>query len=246
MRGETTMAAGVPNSGKSAIALYASHEWARTGEYVLYFSADSNEATQATRQAAIVTGHPSREIRTSITHGGEDYYADALSDAVPETLRFDFNSNPTLSDIELTMLAYDELFGCYPTICVLDNLMNIEGVSDGDNEKRGLIEIQKTLRYWSREHGVAWLVLHHCSEAEGKPHLPPPRKMIQQKVSELPELILTVAYDDTTKNFGVAAVKNRHDRADPRAADPVFLVADLDRCRFYDNRYQAITAGMAL
>jgi len=63
---------------------------------------------------------------------------------------------------------------------------------------------------------------------------------------ELPEGILSVAYNAATFEFGVAAVKNRHDKADPGAKDPVMLIADLDRCRFYSDRYQAAGAGVVL
>lgn len=240
------MIAGQPNAGKSAIALFLAQAWARSGvPWMVYFSADSNEATQTTREAAILTGHAVRDVRDALDNGGEAFYEDVLSDGVPQGFMFDFNSNPSLQDVEETLLAYDELFGRYPSVCVVDNLMNVEGSGD-DNEKRGLIEIQKTLKYWSREHGVAWIVLHHMSEAGGKPHLPPPRAAIQQKVSELPEVILSVAYNNLTQEFGVAAVKNRHDKADPGAQHPVWLIADLDRCRFYNDRYEATLGGMVL
>ena len=242
---ETTMIAGQPNAGKSFIALFAGLFWAKAGEWVLYFSADSNEATQTTRTAANLTGHPVRDVREALAHGGEPYYEEILTEGVPQSFMFDFNSNPSLDDIELTLRAYDELFGRYPSVVVVDNLMNVEDSGD-ENAKRGLIEIQKALKYWSREHGVGWLLLHHMSEAVGDPVKPMPRKALQQKVSEIPESILSVAYNPDSKEFGVAAVKNRHDVADPKAANPVMLIADLDRCRFYDNRFQAITAGMVL
>ena len=238
-RGEVTMIAGQPNAGKSMIALFYCLRLIDLGERALYFSADSNESTQGARMAAIVTGHKTRSIEASLTSGGLVYYQDALAEI---DLRLDFNSNPTLTDIELTLDAYDELYGQNPSVMVIDNLMNVEGI-DGENEKAGLIEIQKHLKYWSRDRGMAVLVLHHCSEAEGKPHLPPGRKAVQQKVSELPEMILTVAYDEGNSLFGVAAVKNRHGRADPAAQDPTWLWADMDTGRFFDDRYAAVIAG---
>lgn len=243
MRAEVTMIAGQPNAGKSMVALYMSKIFSEMGERVLYFSADSNESTQSTRLAAVVSGDRIAEIRQSVSEGGLGFYEQQLEDV---DIRFDFNSNPTLDDIELTMLAYEEMYGDHPTVVIVDNLMNVEGASgDGDNEKHGLIQIQKFMKWMCRDTRAAFIVLHHCSEAKGKPHLPPARSEIQQKVNELPEVQLTVAYNRETSQLGVAAVKNRHGRADPSAADPVWLWADMDRGRFFSEKFDAVMAGVA-
>lgn len=242
MRGEVTMLAGVANAGKSMFGLYYALQLAQKGERVLYFSADSSEMTQATRLAAMLTGQSISGIREAVASGGLAYYEDVLADV---DIRLDFNSNPTLDDIDLTMAAYEETFGAWPTVCLIDNLMNVE-TGDSDNEKSGLIEIQKVLKYICRQTDVAILLMHHCSEAEGKPNQPPPRKMIQQKVSELPELILTVAYDGESSRYGLAAVKNRHGKADPGAKNPTWLWADMDSGRFFDDRAAAFIAGVAV
>ena len=156
----------------------------------------------------------------------------------------DFNSSPTLVDIDLTVAAYEELFGAWPTVLVIDNLANVQGFSDeGGSEKHGLMEIQRVFKSFCRETSAAMVLMHHCSEAQGKPHLPPPRSQVQQKVNELPENILTVAYDPQTDLFGVAAVKLRNGKADPQARNPVWLVADMDRCRFADTKLGLITMG---
>ena len=233
-RGQITMVAGQTNAGKSMWALYYCIRLARLGERVLYMSADSDEHTQGTRMAAAITGHPTSDIEQALEAGGVDYYADELDSL---DVRMDFNSNPSLDDIDLTMAAYEELFGQWPTVLVIDNLINVEGVGDeGSSEKSGLLEIQRVLKYICRQTGVAIPLLHHCSEAEGKPHYPPTRKAVMQKVNELPENILTVAYDDEQQRFGMAAVKLRNGRADPTARNPVWLAVDMERCRFADSK----------
>lgn len=234
------MVAGQPNAGKSMIALYICMKLLELGERPLYFSADSNESTQASRMAAIVTGTPARDVEASLEAGGLAYYEDELADL---DLRLDFNSNPSLDDIELTLAAYEEMYGAWPSVIVVDNLMNVEGSGD-ENEKAGLVEIQKVFKYICRQTGAAIIVLHHCSESEGKPGMPPARKAIQQKVNELPELILTVAYNIESNMFGVAVVKNRHGKADPAAKDPVWLWVDMDRGRFYSTAHEAQLDGV--
>ena len=242
MRAEVTLLAGMPNAGKSFIALWMAKVWAEAGERVLYCSADSNEMTQLPRLAAMLTGHTTRTVREGIEGGGAAFYEDALSDV---DIRFDFNSNPTLDDIELTMAAYEETYGEYPSVVIIDNLINVEGVgAEGDNHKQGLMEIQKVFKYLCRTTEAAFIVAHHCKESDGKPGWPPRRKAIQLMVNELPEAEVTVAYDPDTKQFGFGLVKCRHIQADPEATDPVWVYADLDRAAFYNDRYAATIAGV--
>lgn len=237
-RGQVTMIAGQPNAGKSMFALYYAM---KLDEPTLYFSADSDEGTQVTRAAAVVTGHRIEEVELGLANGGEGYYSDEL--ASKSNFRMDFNPNPTLDDLEATLLAYEEIYARYPGLIVIDNLLNV--VAEHDSEKKSFMEIQKVLKYLCRETGAAIFLLHHCSEADGKPYQPPPRKAVQQKVSEIPELILTVAHDPVQNRFGVAGVKNRNGKADPEAREPVWLVADMDTGRFFDDRYAATIAGVA-
>lgn len=238
-RGQITMIAGQPNAGKSMLALFYALSM---GEPTLYFSADSDEATQGGRAAAIVTGVPAREIEEDIRNGGLGYYQDAMADLAG--IRMNFGSSPTLDDIELELLAYEEVFGRFPGLVVVDNLMNVVG--EHESEQQGLIDIQKVMKSLCRETGSAIFLLHHCSEADGKPYDPPPRKAIMQKVSQLPELELTVAFNPMTNRFGIAAVKNRNGRSDAGAKDPVWIWADMDRGRFYEEQWQAAAAGLVI
>ena len=240
-RGQITMVAGQTNAGKSMWSLYYALRLSEQGERVLYFSADSDEHTQGTRMAAMITGQTTESVEEGIKAGGQAYYEDALGGV---DLRMDFNSNPTLDDIDLTVAAYEELHGAWPTVIIVDNLINVEGYSgEGDSEKHGLMEIQRVLKHICRQTSTAILLMHHCSEAEGRPYYPPTRRRILQKVNDLPENILTIAYDPTTEQFGIAAVKLRNGKADPEAREPVWLAADMDRCRFADTKIELITMG---
>lgn len=240
-RSQVTMIAGQPNAGKSMFAL---HYALKLDEPTVYFSADSDEATQVTRAAAVVTGHRIEEVEQGLRDGGEGYYADAL--AGWDKFRLDFNPNPSLEDIELTLLAYDEVYGRFPSLIIIDNLLNVVADAGGESEKKAYMEIQKVLKYLCRETGAAIFLLHHCTEADGKPYWPPKRKAIQQKVNELPELEMTVAFNPDRNQFGVAGVKNRNGKADPDAEKPVWLWADMERGRFFDDRFAAATAGLVL
>ena len=235
-RGQVTMIAGAPNSGKSLLALnYAILANVPT----LYISADTDAYTTAIRAAALVSSHTVQSVEHSFqTESGSDFYQDALSGV--KNVRFDFYPSPTLDDIQLTVLAYAEAYGEYPELIIIDNLMNV--VSLHENEWTGLRDIAKSMHHMARETDAAVFILHHTSENEGRPDLPPARKAIQGKVSQLPELILTVALLPDSGEFRVAPVKNRFGPNTPTGADYIILWADPSRMVVKNDRYQIHTA----
>lgn len=235
-RGQVTMIAGAPNAGKSLIALnYAILANIPT----LYISADTDAYTTAIRSAALVSGHTVQSVESAFeTDAGTDFYTDALSGI--KNVRFDFYPSPTLDDIQLTVLAYAEAYGAFPELIIVDNLMNV--VSLHENEWTGLRDIAKSMHHMARETDAAVFLLHHTSENEGRPDLPPARKAIQGKVSQLPELILTVALLPDSGEFRVAPVKNRFGPNTPTGADYIILWADPSRMTVFNDRNQAYVA----
>jgi len=120
-----------------------------------------------------------------------------------------FESAPTLQDIDEEVQAFEELWGCSPTLIIVDNLMDV--ATDGGEEFASMRAIMKELKYLARATNSAVVVLHHTSEAVlGTPCQP--RSAIQGKVAQLPELICTLGVVGTS--MGVAPVKNRYGRAD--------------------------------
>lgn len=231
-RGQVTMIAGAPNAGKSLIALnYA----ILAGIPTLYISADTDAYTTAIRAAALVSGNTTQSVEAAFqTEGGTGYYEDALGGI--KNVRFDFYPSPTLDDIQLTVMAYAEAYGEYPELIIVDNLMNV--VSLHENEWTGLRDIAKSMHHMARETDAAVFLLHHTSENEGRPEFPPARKAIQGKVSQLPELILTVALVPDSGEFRVAPVKNRFGPNTPTGADYITLWADPSRMVVKNDRYQ--------
>jgi RecA-family ATPase len=126
-----------------------------------------------------------------------------------------FESAPTLEDIVEEVQAFEELWGCSPSMIVLDNLMDV--ATDGGEEFASMRAIMKELKYLAR---ATIVVLHHTSEAVlGNPCQP--RSAIQGKVSQLPALICTLGTVGTS--MGVASVKNRYGRADQNGSMMVWL-----------------------
>jgi hypothetical protein len=122
-----------------------------------------------------------------------------------------FESAPTLTDIDQEVEAFEELWGCAPTLIVIDNLMDI--ANDGGEEFAAMRSTIKELKYLARDTNAAVLLLHHTKESYvGNPCQP--RSALQGMVAQLPALICTVG-TNAPGFIAVAPVKNRYGKADP-------------------------------
>jgi len=228
-RGQMTMIAGQPNAGKSLIALWMAVQMKVP---TLYISADTDAYTTALRAAAMVTGHQVSSVEEAFMTGeGKDYYIEELG--AINHLQFDFAPSPTLDEIDLAIRAYGESYGEYPHMIIVDNAMNV--VSMTGDEWSGLREIAKAMHHIARETDAAVLLLHHTSESESRPDMPPSRKAIQGKIAQLPEMILTVALLPYSGEFRVAAVKNRFAKHSATGDHYVTLYADASRMTMYND-----------
>jgi len=84
------------------------------------------------------------------------------------------------------------------------------------------------------------LVLHHVSEQSeyGSPMMPPPRRAIHGKVSQLPALILTLGYDPSQGLLRMASVKNRFGPHFADASQWASLFVDFASCQIGDDDAQ--------
>lgn len=232
------MIAGIPGAGKTAFAQWYALRLAQQGLDGIYFSADSDAGTMTVRAASMLTGHPMTSVEAALATGGEAYYEEILAEI--RDLRFVFESSPTLDDIDLEVAAFEETYGKYPDTIWIDNILNV--AFDNGDEWSSIRELSKVLHHIARKTGSAVFCLHHASESEGKPNLPPARKLLQGKISQMPELILTLARQDD--ELRVACVKNRSGWADATAQQYLTLWASMERMQFFDSKYQAIAAGV--
>jgi RecA-family ATPase len=197
------MFAGAPGAGKSTLALALA---LKTNVPTLYISADTNAHTMAMRLASMISGKSQSDVEHKLnTDVG---WTKAILQKGSHIV-WSFESAPTLEDIVEEVQAFEELWGCSPSMIVLDNLMDV--ATDGGEEFASMRAIMKELKYLARATNAAIVVLHHTSEAiPGNPCQP--RSAIQGKVSQLPALICTLGTVGTS--MGVASVKNRYGRAD--------------------------------
>lgn len=234
-RGQVTMVCAPPNCGKSLLTMYWVLRLAQGyGERVLYFSADTDEHDSKIRAAAMLTGHEMRKIENSYLESDEagEFYDDALEEF--RNVRFEFESDPTYDHIGEVVEAYCEAWGDYPETIVIDNLSNV--VTLNENEFSGMKEVTKAAKRLGRQTGAAVFILHHQNESEVKdPRFPGSRKSITGKVSQYPELVLTLGMDDALGVLRIACVKNRSGKKDPSGETYVELQVDPARMSLYGS-----------
>lgn len=231
-RGQVCMVAAAPNAGKSMFALvYA----IKANIPTLFFSADTDTATVMIRTAAHLSGHSQLTVEMNLQNNPR-HYQEYLSKM--QNIQWVFDSSPSLDDIEMEIKAYIELYGIAPELIVIDNLMNV--AAETDNEWAGLRAIMMELHDMARKTEACVLVLHHVSEQSeyGSPTMPPPRRAIHGKVSQLPAVILTLGYDPSQGMLRVAAVKNRFGPHYADASRWATLFTNFGACQIGDSDAQ--------
>lgn len=219
-RGHLVLVAAMPNSGKSRFALKLAAEINRP---TVYFSADQDPWQSITVLSACLTGDDKEAVAQAFASGNGSYYEGALSRS---HVHFCFDSNPTLEDIGIEIDAWVETWDSYPEVIVIDTLRNVEGEGDKATDLFIMSELHKL----ARDTRACVIVLAHMTEANAKnPFKPLPRKDLINKVSELPDMALSVAYDSDNLQIWVAVVKTREGKADPLAEHPIPIKADFDR-----------------
>lgn len=213
-RAEVSMIAGTPGAGKSTLALAIA---LRTKVPTLYVSADTNAHTMAMRLFSMITGKSQTEAEELLKSDVEG--SRKVINENSDHIFWSFESAPSLADLDQEVLAFEELWGCAPTLIVVDNLMDIS--NDGGEEFAGMRSTIKELKYLARDTNCAILVLHHTKESyAGTPCQP--RSSLQGMVAQLPALICTVG-SNAPGYIAVAPVKNRYGKADPSGDTPVWL-----------------------
>ena len=205
-RSEISMIAGTPGAGKSTLALAIA---LRAKVPTLYISADTNAHTMAMRLLSMIINKPQSEAEMLLVDDVEN--SRKIINNSSGHIFWSFESAPTLADIDQEVLAFEELWGCAPTLIVIDNLMDI--ANDGGEEFAAMRSTIKELKYLARDTNAAVLLLHHTKESYvGNPCQP--RSALQGMVAQLPALICTVG-TNAPGFIAVAPVKNRYGKADP-------------------------------
>ncbi|MFD8088955.1 AAA family ATPase [Streptomyces malaysiensis] len=213
-RGEFSIVAAGPGTGKSLFAL----NLAMYGNLpCMYWSADSGAATQLSRSTAIITGDNVKTIKRKLVDDDFGDYVGALGQRW--WVRFNYNARPAPSDLERDLASYHEVFGCYPHLCVVDNITNVDAGPSGDAESFtfGLEGMCEYLNDMARETKAHVTALHHVVGEYSDGLKPIPLSGVKGKIGRVPSLILTIHKEVDGMGgsiLHVSPVKNREGMVD--------------------------------
>ena len=128
------------------------------------------------------------------------------------------------------MAAYEEVYGDYPALTIVDNITNVR--SGGLNDEDPFAGLEVTLEYlhdMARQTGSCVVVLHHVTGPFNDSDKPIPLSGVKGQIGRVPELILTmhrVPSQYGTDVLNVSIVKNRGGVQDPSGRD--FVSLDFD------------------
>lgn len=226
-RSATSMLAAAAGQFKSCLALNLLVGWAQAGAYGLYFSADADEFTTAKRAAAILTGRTVEDAETGLRSGTGPFH-DSLS--AMDNTRWIYKP-ATIDEVDRELRGFESVYGSFPHVVVIDNLMNMDDAADGDhNNMRMFI---RDIDIMAREAECHVLVLHHTSEGNWAAGQPPPRSAVMGKIAQFPRLMLTVGVNEETMN--VAVVKNTNGPQDPSGATFFPMCLDAEKMTVKDS-----------
>ena len=194
------MIAGKPGAFKSILALNMLKYWTNSGFSAVYFSADSDEHTVARRLSGIITGTISDTINADFEAGRFRDYMPALESL--GIARFEYRALD-MEGIAERLAAYEAVYGDFPAIVFIDNLINFSPTSDDWGAMRDMTTELDALARETKSHIC---VLHHASESWGRAADPVPRAAIQGKITQIPRTVLTCAADGLM--LKVCCVKN--------------------------------------
>ncbi|MFI8815737.1 MULTISPECIES: AAA family ATPase [unclassified Streptomyces] len=209
-RGEFSLVAAGPGTGKS---LFALNLVLFGSSPVMYYSADSNAATQLTRATSILTGDPVRDVKRKLLADEFGEYAAYL--AKRWWLRFNYEARPTLKVIETDLRSYFEIFGMFPHLIVVDNITNVAGdtpVEDAGSYAIGLESMCEYMSDMARYTGAHVLALHHVTGEHSDGLNPIPLSGVKGKIARVPALVLTIHKEIDGmdgKVLHISPVKNR-------------------------------------
>jgi AAA domain len=205
-RGATSMIAGTPGSCKSVLALNMLAQWSKDRIGCLYFSADSEEFTVVRRLAGILTGDDLDTVEKKMLRGEHGRYVAALRRT--DVVQFEYEQLD-MQGIANRVKAYEQVYGSYPEVVFVDNLINFV---ESPDDWGGMLILTRELDALARDTRSHIVILHHAklrpTVAGRTPAFdkPPADHEIQGKVTQIPRLVLTIGADNLSVR--VACVKN--------------------------------------
>lgn len=219
--GTVTLVAGPPGAMKTGLVLYLVLRW---NVPTIYVAADVETFEIVERSGAAITGDTMEQVRAN-----PEKYIDALSTV--GNVRFVYEDSPSYTDLELEVAAYAEVFGEYPKVIVVDNVVNLVGESE--DEWAAHRDHAHVLHALAHRTGSAVIALAHMADDRQDPSTPAARSKLMGKISALPKAIWSLALDG--EKLLVSPVKNKWGKEYPSGQVYATVSVDASRSRFYQT-----------
>lgn len=199
-RSQVSLIAGAPGGGKSALAV-----WLVTRMKVptIYFSADADRMTIAKSIGAGLMDKLATQDQVELLLAKPDSDVSLALGSQTQHIWWNFEPTPTIRDVEEELEAYGYVYGQYPQVIVIDNLMDM-----AEEDTRAMSDVQVELKRIAREYGCHVMILAHVTGEYTNGDKPIPRSGMMFKPDKKAELILTI-YQVQPGVMGVRVVKNR-------------------------------------
>jgi RecA-family ATPase len=138
------------------------------------------------------------------------------------------------------MRSYEEVYGDFPALVVIDNVTNVRTGGDNDDDPfSGLEALMDYLHDMARSTGACVVGLHHVTGGYNDADRPIPLSGVKGQIARVPEMVLTL--HKQTDEFGpdllcVSTVKNRGGKADPSGSEYVSLTFNGDTMQIKDDK----------
>lgn len=219
--GTVTLVAGPPGAMKTGLVLYLTLRWNRP---TLYMAADVESFEIVERAGAAMSGDTMEQVRAN-----PEAYAKWFEQV--SNVRFSYEDSPTYKDLELEVAAYAEVFGRFPEVIVVDNVVNLVGESEDEwAAHRDHAHVLHALAHRTQS---AVIALAHMADDRQDPSTPAPRSKLMGKISALPKAIWSLALADD--KLLVSPVKNKHGKEYPSGQVYATVYCDPGRSRFFQS-----------
>lgn len=225
-RGQASLLASAPGGGKSTLALaYALYARVPT----LFISADTDLTTMAIRTGAAVLGWSQAMVEAQLQ---SPQVRQAIESA--SHIRWTDDSQPSVADIYQETLAYCEVYGDFPALIVVDNLIDCQAERGSDKDWSATRSVVDGLKRLARESEAHVLILAHATGRYENGDEPIPLGGLEWKPGKNVELVLTM-HQGEGRELRICPVKNRMGKASAKGGLYVPLYADMDHCSIHDT-----------
>ncbi|MFF4927430.1 AAA family ATPase [Streptomyces griseofuscus] len=238
IRGQLSLTVAGGGTGKSAYTLSRILR-AESPIPTIYFSADSSADIQLSRAISILTGTEMTDSMSAVRRNDIGIYAELLDE---HPIRFDYAASPTIDDIEDTVSAWYELYGEDAHMVVLDNITNIRGGTQANDEDPfgGLESLMDWANDMARQTGAHVAGLHHTTGPHNDGQSPIPMSGVKGQITRVPALVLTL-HKPEEDVLAVSTVKNRAGKSDASGQTFVSLGFDGNTMQITDDKFSTIT-----